>query len=162
MEIFFKLFFFSNFMNHNNNNKTRFINWDIFNPESLYRIVWNFAEGLLWIALLSRILRVIHLAPKGQRNQSCLLQPNGKKARNGILFTKLFWPSVWKNWSSDWEKRLVSLDQFVWTVKGRNDFWNRTLFKHFPGGFSDLIHTFEQLEIKLEKNSCDLKTCKKS
>ena len=51
--------------------------------------------------------------------------------KNGILLPKLFWPTVTKNCSSDWEKCLKfeaegrefakilrSLEQFVWTVKG--------------------------------------------
>ena len=53
--------------------------------------------------------------------------------RNGILLPKLFWPTVRKNCSSDWEKLLKfkaegrefakflrSLEQ---TVKGQNNFW---------------------------------------
>ena len=53
-----------------------------------------------------------------------------------ILFPKLFWPTVRKNSSSDWEKLLEiepggrefvkilrSLEQFIQTVKGQNNFW---------------------------------------
>ena len=55
---------------------------------------------------------------------------------NGILLPKLFWPTVRKNSSSDWEKVLKfeaggqefgkilrSLEQFLQTVKGLNNFW---------------------------------------
>ena len=56
---------------------------------------------------------------------------------NGILLPKLFWPIVWKKLSSDWEKLekkfkaegrefgifLRSLEQFIQTVKGQNNFW---------------------------------------
>ena len=55
---------------------------------------------------------------------------------NGILLPKLFWPTVWKNCSSDREKLLKfeaegrefakflkSLEQFIQTVKGQNNFW---------------------------------------
>ena len=55
---------------------------------------------------------------------------------NGILLPKLFWPTVRKNCSSDrekllkfeaecWEfkKKLRSLEQFIQTVKGQNNFW---------------------------------------
>ena len=55
------------------------------------------------------------------------------KKYNGILLPKLFWPTVRKNCSSDWEnflkfeaegrefaKVLRSLEQFIQTVKG---FW---------------------------------------
>ena len=55
---------------------------------------------------------------------------------NGILLPKLFWPTVRKNCSSDWEKLLKieaegqefgiflrSLEQFIQTVKGQNNFW---------------------------------------
>ena len=56
--------------------------------------------------------------------------------RNGTLLPKLFWPTVRKNCSSDREKLLKfkaegqefakilrSLEQFVQTVKGQNNFW---------------------------------------
>ena len=56
--------------------------------------------------------------------------------KNGILIPKLFWPTVRKNCSSDWEKILKfkaegqefakilrSLEQFLWTVKGQKNFW---------------------------------------
>ena len=55
---------------------------------------------------------------------------------NGNLLPKLFWPSVRKNCSSDrekllkfeaegWEfaKFLRSLEQFIQTLKGQNNFW---------------------------------------
>ena len=55
---------------------------------------------------------------------------------NGILLPKLFWPTVRKNCSSDREKllkfeaegrefakNLRSLEQFIQTVKGQNNFW---------------------------------------
>ena len=61
--------------------------------------------------------------------------------RNGILLLKLFWPTVRKNCSSDQEKLLEleaegqqfatflkSLEQFIPTAKGQNNFWNRILF----------------------------------
>ena len=54
----------------------------------------------------------------------------------GILLPKLFWPTVRKNCSSDQEKLLKleaegqefakflrSLEQFIQTVKGQNNFW---------------------------------------
>ena len=47
-------------------------------------------------------------------------------ALNGILLPKLFWPTVRKNCSSDREKVakvLRSLEQFIQTVKGQNNFW---------------------------------------
>ena len=56
--------------------------------------------------------------------------------RNGILLSKLFWPTVRKNCFSDQEKIwkfeaegwefeifLRSLEQFIQTVKGQNNFW---------------------------------------
>ena len=58
----------------------------------------------------------------------------GKKT--GILLPKLFWTTVRKNCSTDWEKLLKfeaegrefakflrSLEQFIQTVKGQNNFW---------------------------------------
>ena len=57
-------------------------------------------------------------------------------AINGILLPKLFWPTVRKNCSSDREKLLKfdaegrdfanflrSLEQFIQTVLGQNNFW---------------------------------------
>ena len=56
--------------------------------------------------------------------------------KNGILLPKLFWPTVRKKCSSDREKLLKfevegrefakflrSLEQFIQTVKGQNNFW---------------------------------------
>ena len=53
--------------------------------------------------------------------------------RDNILLPKLFWPTVRKNCSSDREKLLKfeaegrefsrSLEQFIQTVKGQNNFW---------------------------------------
>ena len=43
--------------------------------------------------------------------------------RNSIFLPKLFWSTVRKNCSSDQEKRLRSLEQFIQTVKGQNNFW---------------------------------------
>ena len=48
------------------------------------------------------------------------------KTNFGILLPKLFWPTVRKNCSSDREeflKFLRSLEQFIQTVKGQNNFW---------------------------------------
>ena len=60
---------------------------------------------------------------------------------NDILFQKLFWTTITKNCSSDWEncgkfnadrcefaKCLRSPEQFIWTVKVPNNFWNRIYF----------------------------------
>ena len=59
-----------------------------------------------------------------------------KSKEYGILLPKLFWPTVRKNCSIDREKllkfeaegrefakSLKSLEQFVRTVKGQNNFW---------------------------------------
>ena len=52
---------------------------------------------------------------------------------NGVLFQKLFWPTVRKNWfkitfsiwvwSREFSKLLRSIEQFIQTVKGQNKFW---------------------------------------
>ena len=65
---------------------------------------------------------------------------------NGILLPELFWPAVrkkmfYRTTYSDWEKLLKieaegwefakflrSLEQFIQTVKGQNNFGNRMLF----------------------------------
>ena len=54
----------------------------------------------------------------------------------GVLFPKLFWPTVRKNCFSDWEKLikfeaedqdfpkfLRSQEQLIQTVEGQNNFW---------------------------------------
>ena len=53
-----------------------------------------------------------------------------KDWRNGIMLPKLFWRTVRKNYSSDWEKILKFeaegrefAKQFIQTVKGQNNFW---------------------------------------
>jgi hypothetical protein len=59
-----------------------------------------------------------------------------KYSKNDILLPKLIWPTVRKNCSSDWEKFLKfeaegrefefflrSLEQFIQTTKGQNNFW---------------------------------------
>ena len=61
---------------------------------------------------------------------------NASHSRNGILFWILFWPTVRKNCSSGREKLLKflaegrefakflrSLEQFIQTVKGQDNFW---------------------------------------
>ena len=68
--------------------------------------------------------------------RNCLSPQYLEKLENDILLPKLFWPSVRKNCSSDrekllkfeaegWEfsKFLRSLEQFIQTVKGQNNFW---------------------------------------
>ena len=60
----------------------------------------------------------------------------GHPNKTGILLPKLFWPTVRKKNSSDWETFLKfeaegrefanclrSLEQFIQTVKGQNNFW---------------------------------------
>ena len=79
---------------------------------------------------------------------SILLFQAWTRGLNGILLSKLFWPTVRKNCSSDREKLLKfeaegrefakffrSLEQTVRTM-----FDNRMLFKLVPGGYSYLIN----------------------
>ena len=39
----------------------------------------------------------------------------------------------------EFAKILESLEQFIQTLKGKNNFWNRILFELVPGGFTDLV-----------------------
>ena len=77
--------------------------------------------------------------------------------QNGIFFLKLFWPTVRKNWTSDWEKllkfeaesrefekKLRSLEQFIRKVEGQYYFWSRILL----GAFSVRTRT---IWIQMEK-----------
>ena len=48
------------------------------------------------------------------------------KVINGILLQKLFWPTVRKKFGAkgrEFAKILRSLEQFIQTVKGQNNFW---------------------------------------
>ena len=47
-----------------------------------------------------------------------------------ILFSK----------NSEFDKSLTSLEKFIRTVKGKDNFLNRMLFQLVNGGFSDRIH----------------------
>ena len=70
------------------------------------------------------------------RLPDCLFFETQVRCSNGILLPKLFSPTVRKNCSSDREhflkfkaegrefaKILRSLEQFIQTVKGQNNFW---------------------------------------
>ena len=63
-------------------------------------------------------------------------------SKNGILFSKLFWPSVRK--TSDRETKLKfeaegrKSANFLRNVKAQNNLEGRMLFKLFHGCFSDL------------------------
>jgi hypothetical protein len=76
-------------------------------------------------------------------SNNIIIATSFKSIRNGILLSKLFWPTVRKKCSSDWEiilkvqaegrefaKILRSLEQIVQTVKWkvRTIFGNRMLF----------------------------------
>ena len=69
-------------------------------------------------------------------NEKSFIDAAGLNVINGILLPKLFWPNVRKKSSSDQEellkfeaeglefaKILRSLEQFIQTVKGQNNFW---------------------------------------
>ena len=49
---------------------------------------------------------------------------------SSILLSIFFSSTVRKNWEQ----------RFIYTVKGRNNFWNKMLFKPIPGVLSDLKH----------------------
>ena len=81
------------------------------------------------------------------------LNKDRPEKKNGILLPKLFWPTLRKNCSSDWEKLykfeaegwefvkfLGSLEHFIQTVKGPKIFGNRMSFWIVPGGFSYLTN----------------------
>ena len=85
-------------------------------------------------------------------------------SENGILLPKLFWPTVRKNCSIDWEKLLKfeaegqefpkilrSLEQIIQTVKGQNNFLVTECFFNLFLEFL-ISNKLEQLELKLEKN----------
>ena len=86
---------------------------------SLLSVVWN-NDIILWL----------------RRPAAVSKKKSAPNCKNGILLPKLFWPTVRKNCSSDQEnllkfeaegrgfaKFLKSLEQFIQTVKGQNNFW---------------------------------------
>ena len=77
--------------------------------------------------------------------------PRPKNLRNGILFPKLFRPTMRKTFGIR-DGKQVSLGQFIRIVKGHYNF-----FKLFLGSFSDLIHLNTQ-NSHLKKYFCDLET----
>ena len=87
------------------------------------------------------------------------------KSRYGILLPKLFWPTVRKNCSSDWEKNLKFeaegrefsrlLEQSIQRVKGQNNSWQQN-----AGGFSDPKN--RTVIIQIGKNYWDLEICRES
>ena len=117
--------------------------------------------------LVKKFHCVPHITPPGTKSPINLLSQTHRqksseslemhckswgKQSNGILFQKLFWPSVRKICSCDQEellkfyaegreftKILRSLEQFIWIVKGQYNFWNRMLFEVVPGGFLDQL-----------------------
>ena len=87
-----------------------------------------------------------------------------------FLFPKLFWATVRKICSDDWEKLsrfeaesrefaifLRSLEQFIPTLKVQYNFSNRMVFQFVPGCFSDLLHYNSNL-----KNNWNLGTWRKN
>ena len=85
-------------------------------------------EGLDLLFLAFRVFALFYLA--------FISWPTDHHTTNGILLPKLVWSTVRKNCSSDQEKLLKfeaevrefeiflrSLEQFIQTVKGQNNFW---------------------------------------
>ena len=71
----------------------------------------------------------------------------------GLLLPKFLWPNVRKICSSHWEKlakSLISLEQFIQTAKGQNNFCQQC-FLICSWRFIR-SNKLEQLEFKLEKN----------
>ena len=73
------------------------------------------------------------------------------KSKNGILLSKLFWPTVRKNGSSDWEKLIFEIIRTIFPNSERSEqvFVTECFFNLF---WRFLIsNKLEQLELKLEK-----------
>ena len=94
---------------------------------------WFFGIKFAFLCLLHICRNACAKAELCKNNKNVLLW---WKRINGILLPKFFWPNVRKNCSSDREKNLKfeaegrefakilrSLEQFVRTVKGQNNFW---------------------------------------
>ena len=60
----------------------------------------------------------------------------------------------------EFAKILKSLEQFILTVKGQNNFWRQKAFLTCSWRFL-ISNNSEQLEFKLEKIYWDLETCSK-
>ena len=87
--------------------------------------VFNYPTTGTTLSLSKRSAKVFRIL------QNCM-----ELLRNGILFPNFFWPTMRKKCSSDKEKLLKfeaegpdfvkflrSLEQFIQTVKGQNNFW---------------------------------------
>ena len=57
----------------------------------------------------------------GQNFSNCFVHILGN-AKSSYIHSEISWP----------------LDQFIWTVKGQSNFWNRVIFSLIPWGLSDL------------------------
>ena len=56
-----------------------------------------------------------------------------------LYFRRFNYLSQYFNNVNNYQNRYFN-EQFIRTVKGQNNFWNRMLFYLIPGGFLDLIH----------------------
>ena len=103
------------------------------------------------LSLRTPTIRLIHMLCSRRSQEFCVkklptnlrskIYRNIDLSRNRILFQKMFWPTVRKRCSSDWEnfwnsrlksenfaKVQRSLEQFIQTVKSQAIFWNVMLF----------------------------------
>ena len=117
----------------------------------LYRQGRHICFNLLWRICRNNTLKVWQVSTLHSRIGICYLvctkmflssrNQNWSVNRDGILFPKLFRPTMSKSCSSDWEKLLKfkaeggefakplrSLQQFTWPMKGKNNLWKRMLF----------------------------------
>ena len=91
-------------------------------------------------------------------------QLHKEKSRNNkwyILFfencSDLLWEINVLIIEKNFHKFLRSLNQFIWTVKGKNNFWNRIIFLLVHWDFSDLIH-WNKWDANWKKNNWDDET----
>ena len=112
---------FSPFFEERHQNEI-YLSW-IFFPHPAH----SWGPAVFWGSALTDIVMML----KRKREEAIR-----SRLKNGIFVPKLFWPTVIRNFSSDREillkfeaegrefaKILRSLEQFVQTVKGQNNFW---------------------------------------
>ena len=111
--------------------------WAVHKPRGLFLALFVTLLTYLWLIFFEILGGT---PPKCRRlclkNRKCTKGLKGNVKKIGILLPKLFWTTVRKNCSSDQKKLLKfeaegqefsnilrSLEQFIQTLKGQNNFW---------------------------------------
>ena len=142
-------FFFHNFIQCLSNFLSLYLSKMINTDFQYYIHSFFFQLSMVVIVVTSimflRIVVTITAYAWAKKTNNDVIQSQVHKYSIDILFPKLFWPTVRKNCSSDREKLLkfeaegwefaIFWGQFIGTLKGHCNVWNRMLFQLVHGGF---------------------------